>query len=245
MTISIIPNEGYEIADIKVTGESGQVVKTEKSGENMYIFTMPQERIVVDVTYKSKSTQDATAHSFSDVADNAWYNFAVQYVTENGYFNGTSNNTFSPDSSMTRAMFATVLGRLEGIDESIYTGSPFNDVLAGQWYSACIKWASDNNIINGVGNGNFNPNAKITREQIAVMLYRYAEFNGQNVQVTDASVIDNMSDRDLVSGYAQDAVIWAVSKGIINGTGSGIAPKNDATRAQVAQIIMNYKENIS
>ena len=227
---------------------------------------MPSGKVTVNVTYKEDpAAQNPAAGKFADVADTAWYKEAVYYVADKGYFKGTSDTLFSPDVTMTRAMFATVIGRLAGIDESKYTGdvtdenslenrggsaasaggSAFSDVPEGQWYSAYIRWASENDIVNGVGGGKFDPDAKITREQMAAMMYRYAKFAG--VDLTSAAAVDTtafnaFADRDSVSAYAKDAMIWATAKGIINGNGTGLAPKSDATRAQVAQIIRNYEE---
>lgn len=179
---------------------------------------------------------------FTDVPDGAWYEEAVDFVTENGYFNGVSDTLFSPDGTMTRAMFATAVSRLAGIDESEYTGSSFSDVKEGQWYSAYVKWAADNGIINGIGDGRFDPDAEITREQMTAMLYRYAEYTG--IDVTPASGADEafaaFSDSASVSDYAEETMIWAVGEKILNGTDGRLMPKEDATRAQVAQIFANF-----
>ena len=143
---------------------------------------------------------------------------------------------------MTRAMFATAAGRLAGIDVSDYAGSAFSDVPEGQWYSAYVKWAADNGIVNGVGDGRFDPDAEITREQMTALLCRYAEYAG--IDVTPASgaseAFGAFSDSASVSDYAEESMIWAVGEGLISGSEGRLLPKEDATRAQVAQIVMNF-----
>ena len=203
---------------------------------------MPSGKVTVDVAYKTDAAPGSGG--FTDVPAGAWYEEAVNYVVENGYFKGVSDRLFDPDGTMTRAMFATAVGRMAGADESNYAGSAFSDVPQGQWYSAYVKWASDNGIVNGVGGGRFEPDTKITREQMAAMLYRYAEYAG--VDVTPAAgasaAFAAFPDSASVSGYAKDAMIWAVGAGVINGSDGKLQPQADATRAQVAQIIMNYAE---
>ena len=246
VTVTAAPKDGYEADTVKVTDEKGGAVAVTDNGDGTYTFTMPQGKVSVDVTWKS-SGQPSVTGKFADVSDGAWYKDAVYYVADHGYFKGTSDTLFSPDVTMTRAMFATVIGRLAGADASQYGGSAFSDVPEGQWYSAYVKWASENDIVNGVGGGKFDPDAKITREQMAAMMYRYAKFAGVDLTsaaASDATAFNAFADRDSVSAYAKDAMIWATAKGIINGTGAGLAPKSDATRAQVAQIIKNYDEKI-
>ena len=244
ITITVKPAGGYLIDGVKVTDEKKNAVTVKDNGDGTYTFTLPSGKVTVDVTYKADpSAQNPASGRFIDVVDSAWYHDAVYYAADNGYFKGTSDTLFSPDVTMTRAMFATVIGRMAGVDESKYSGSAFSDVPEGQWYSAYIKWASENDIVNGVGGGKFEPDTKITREQMAAMMYRYAKFAGVDLTsaaATDATAFNAFADRDSVSAYAKDAMIWATAKGIINGNGTGLAPKSDATRAQVAQIIMNY-----
>ena len=249
ITITVKPADGYLVDGVKATDEKKNAVTIKDNGDGTYTFTLPEGKVTVDVTYKTDpSAQNPATDRFIDVADSAWYHDAVYYAADNGYFKGTSDTLFSPDVTMTRAMFATVIGRMAGIDESKYSGSAFSDVPEGQWYSACIKWASENGVVNGVGGGKFEPDTKITREQMAAMMYRYAKFAGVDLTsaaATDATAFNAFADRDSVSAYAKDAMIWATAKGIINGNGTGLAPKSDATRAQVAQIIMNYAKQVA
>ena len=182
---------------------------------------------------------------FNDVSTSAWYYDAVNYAVSMGLMNGVGNNNFAPDSPMTRAMLVTVLWR--------YEGSPtegrniFSDVPGGQWYTDAVAWAAANSIVGGVGNGKFNPNGNITREQLATILYRYAEKKG-----FDTSKRDNLSlfsDKDKVSNYAKDAIRWAVAEGLISGNVINgktlLDPQGNATRAQVATILMRFIQNIA
>lgn len=185
---------------------------------------------------------------FSDIPDGAWYEEAVAAVVREGYFLGTGNGMFSPQSPMTRAMFVTVLSRMEGIEETAYSGTAFSDVPTGEWYSASVQWASEHGIVEGVGEGRFDPEGRVTREQMATILYRYAAYASVDVSAADASKFHAFGDKDEVSSWAVNAMIWATANGIINGTTQGtgvvIAPKDSATRAQVAQIVKNYRENV-
>ena len=176
---------------------------------------------------------------FTDVAADAWYADAVKYVTEKGYFNGTSATEFSPEMAMTRAMFVTVLGRRAGVNPSIYSGSEYTDVPDGQWYSAYVKWAALNGIVSGVGDHRFDQDGLVTREQMTAILYRYANFCGLDTTADDSRFL-SFPDQEQVSDYAKDAMIWATARGILNGTEQGLEPQQNATRAQVAQIIINY-----
>ena len=138
----------------------------------------------------------------------------------------------------------TGVGRLEGMDPQRYTAQSFEDVASGVWYAPYVEWAIRNGVISGYGNGKFGPNDPITREQMAVIMYRYAQFKGIDVSVTDSSRFESFTDKDSVSSYAKEAMIWATANGIINGTDVGLEPQKNASRAQVAQIIKNYSEKI-
>lgn len=178
---------------------------------------------------------------FTDVSRTDWFYDAVAFVVENGYFNGTSATTFSPDSPMTRAMFVTVLGRLAGVDVDNNATGGFTDVKAGSYYAGYVAWAAENGIVNGTSATTFSPDGLVTREQMAAFLYRYAKYQGMDVTAS-SDALDAFSDADAVSGWAREAMAWATDRQIINGTGHGVAPQATATRAQVAQIILNFSQ---
>ncbi|MDR1329816.1 MAG: S-layer homology domain-containing protein [Oscillospiraceae bacterium] len=185
--------------------------------------------------------------AFADVSSNAWYSDGVKFTSSHELFQGTDNGGFAPEMSMTRGMLATVLHRLENAPTA--TGDLFSDVAGDAYYAEAIIWASANSIVNGTGDG-FAPDAEINREQLTVMLYRYYvwTFAGDGgrpgtVAPTDAN-LSAFPDADGVSEWAEDAVIWAVGIGLINGRDSGLAPQGTATRAEVAVILERFIENV-
>lgn len=196
---------------------------------------------------KGKNHEDyCPSKKYKDIDTSLWYHEALDYVLIREYFKGTSESTFEPDGTMTRAMFVTVLSRMEGIDQSQYTGSDFTDVKTGQWYSAAIQWASKNNIVNGIGGGLFNPDGNVTREQMAAIMYRYANYKKIDTAKADTEKYKSFTDKDKVSDWAVEAMTWATGVGIINGMGNNkLAPQESSTRAQVAQIVKNYDEKVA
>ena len=190
-------------------------------------------------------TSDCPSAAFNDVVLDIWYHEAVDFVVENGLMNGTSATTFSPEDTMTRAMLVTVLWRYEGSPKA--EASDFTDVAADAYYAQAVAWAAENGVVNGVGEGRFDPNGSITREQLATILYRYAEKKG--LDVTKTTDMDIFPDEGSVSTYAVKAMSWAVAEGLITGMKEGsvhyLAPQGDATRAQVATILMRFIQNIA
>lgn len=187
---------------------------------------------------KKSSLHAEKLGSFNDVTTADYYYDAVKLVTEKGLFNGTSATTFEPFTSVTRAMFVTVLGRLDGSDMSGYTKTTFADVVAGQWYTSYVEWAAANGIVNGVGNGIYNINGTVTVEQACTILYRYA--NGKAAKAPSGIVIDEFADSASVSSWATDGVKWALENGIYTGVSGKLNPSQPASRALVAQIFYNY-----
>ena len=179
---------------------------------------------------------------YADVSEKAWYYDAVQYATQNGLMNGVGGNKFDPNGEMTRAMLVTVLWRYEG--QPMGYENKFTDVNAksGSWYINAVAWAAENNIVNGVGGNKFDPNGDITREQMAAILFRYA--NGKNIDTSKRGDLTSFPDANQVSAWAKDAVQWTVAEGIINGSDGKLLPKGNATRAQVSTILMRFIENI-
>jgi hypothetical protein len=183
------------------------------------------------------------AKTFDDVKPGAWYEDAVAFVTARELFNGTSATTFAPELEMTRAMLATVLYRLEG-EPAVTSANPYTDVKSGEWYTDAIIWASENGIVNGYGDGIFGTDDNITREQIVTILYRYAKFKGYDVSAT--TDLAKYDDAGKVSDYALDAVKWANKIGLLNGrTDTELAPQGNATRAEVATLLMRFIENVA
>ena len=177
---------------------------------------------------------------FADVSGSDWFYNDVRYVYEKGIMDGTGADRFSPNAPLTRAMIVTILYRMAG-SPSVSGSSDFTDVAAGKWFAKAVAWAAANGIVNGYGDSLFGPNDPVTREQLAAILYRYAVYGGMTA-VTLEENLGGFADTAQLSAYAIQAMNWAVGQGLINGSGSNLVPKAQATRAQVAAIIHRYLE---
>ncbi len=178
---------------------------------------------------------------FTDApARDNWAYEGINFCVSNGIMNGISETIFDPNGKVTRAQLVTILYRIAGEPEVTFKGT-FSDVEANKWYSDAIEWAAANGIVNGVGNQKFDPNGKITREQIAVILYRYSNKPAVSGELTE------FPDAQSVSDYAKEALVWAISEGLINGINSNgvivLAPNATASRAQIASIIMRFLDS--
>lgn len=241
VTITATPDEGYKVGTITVKDKDGKEIEVKDAGNGKYTFVMPASKVEISATFveddgkPTDPTQPTTpsAVTYSDVAETAWYYDAVKYVTEKGLMNGVGNDRFAPNSNLTRAMFAQILYNKAG--KPAAGASTFTDVAAGQWYADAVSWAAAQGVVNGIGNGMFGPNNNITREQLAVMLYRYASSPAVTGSVT------GFNDAGQISSYAKNAMAWATTNGVMNGKGDGrLDPKGLATRAEVAQMMQNY-----
>ena len=211
------------------------------SGGTLYVADAEAGIKAIEVSAGAAQTSDKV---FSDIVASAWYRDAVTYAYNNGLFNGTSATTFAPQTPMTRGMFVTVIGRLYGKtygSEIIGGDSTFTDVPAGQYYSGPAAWAADNGLVSGIGGGLFAPNSNVTRQQMAAIIYAYAKLMGKNVTPASsaAETFNAMPDSATVASWAKDAFIWAVGAEVIKGKDGNLAPNATATRAEVAQILLN------
>lgn len=187
------------------------------------------------------TTLAAGESPFTDVKTSDWFYDGVQYVYEHDMMNGTGNGKFSPNETTTRGMIVTILHRLEGTPSA--NGTAFSDVASGKWYSEAVIWASSNDIVNGYGNGKFGPEDTITREQMAAILYRYANY--KSYDVSSSADLSKYTDSAQISSYAAESMAWANAAGLISGTtNTTLSPKGSATRAQAATILMRFCENI-
>ena len=178
---------------------------------------------------------------FTDVKGSAWYYDAVKFVFDNNFMDGVGDGKFNPDGTLTRAMIAQVLYNLEGETGSYPT--VFDDVAKSAWYADAVNWAAASGIVEGKGNGKFDPNAAITRQEMAAILYRYSELKGYDV--SDVDSLAAFTDADKVASWAKEPMGWAVENYVINGKGNGkLDPTGTATRAEVAQILMNLCNNV-
>lgn len=217
-----------------------------QAGEKTYTCTRcgetRTERIPATGEKPCDGGADCPSGRFTDVSPEKWYHPYVDYVVAHGLFGGTSQTTFAPDAPMTRAMLVTVLWRYEGEPKGY--ANTFSDVNAkdGSWYIDAVAWAAANGVVNGVSTDRFAPNSNITREQMATILFRYAQKKGLN---TDRrGDLSGFPDAGSVSGYAKEPLQWCVAEGIINGSDGKLLPQGNATRAQVATILTRYIENI-
>lgn len=221
VTITVTPDAGYELGKLTVTDAKGNTIATTKKDDNKYTFTMPDGKVTVTPTFTKIAEEKPSASNYVDVASSAWYADAVKYVADKGLMSGTGDKKFSPNASTTRGMLMTVLARYAGKDTAGST----------PWYQAGMDWAKENGVSDGT-----KPTENITREQLVTMLYRSAG------SPAASGSLDNFSDSASVGGYAVNAMKWAVANGIVNGSNGKLNPKNNATRAEVAAILMRFCE---
>lgn len=229
VTFTFKPDTGYKVKDVKVNGKSVGAVKT---------YTI--DKLTVSTRIEVEFTNGKLP--FTDVRESDWFYEDVAFAYENGLFAGTSDTTFSPNASMTRAMLVTVLYRLEG-QPAVNGRSGFSDVQYNGYYEDAVTWAANNGIVNGTSDTTFSPNANVTREQMAAILYRYAQHKKYNTAAS--SSLNGFSDHAGVSGYAVTPLQWAVAEKLVNGTAGKLMPTGNATRAQVAAILHRFVENVA
>ena len=239
ITVTVKPDAGYELDELTVTDAKNKDLKVTKRSETTYTFHMADSKVTVEASFTKDGTVQKPDTRFDDVAKSAWYYKAVEYVAENGIMSGVSAREFAPNAGFSRAMLAQTLYAMSG-KPAVKAESIFADVAANAWYADAVNWAAEKGYVSGVGDGKFAPDASITREQMALILYRYAGS-------PDASgmVLREFADGDSVSAYAVDAIRWAVHEGLISGMENNtLAPQGTATRAQVAQILMNFHQKL-
>ena len=239
ITVTVKPDAGYELDELTVTDAKNKDLKVTKRSETTYTFHMADSKVTVEASFTKDGTVQKPDTRFDDVAKSAWYYKAVEYVAENGIMSGVSAREFAPNAGFSRAMLAQTLYAMSG-KPTVKVEGTFADVAANAWYADAVNWAAEKGYVSGVGDGKFAPDASITREQMALILYRYAGS-------PDASgmVLREFADGDSVSAYAVDAIRWAVHEGLISGMENNtLAPQGTATRAQVAQILMNFHQKL-
>ena len=233
ITVTAAPADGYELDSITVKGEKAGSV-TVKDG----VFVMPADDVTVTVRFKEKKTEPKPAPTFTDVKPGDWFYEAVQYAAEKGLMNGVGDGKFDPNGTTTRGMIVTILYRLEG-EPAIRSGMPFSDVKESDWYAKAVSWAERKGIVTGYGDGRFGPNDPITREQMATILYRYAQTKGQGFQGLWSFQLD-FPDAGDVSPWATEAMSWMVMQGVVGGKDGKLAPGGSASRAEAAAMLMRF-----
>ena len=222
VTITVTPNKDQKLKSLEVIDQNGNSLPLTDLGNGKFSFVMPAGKVTVKPVF---GAGNAYVNPYMDVQTNDWYFGAVQYVTENGLMNGTGNG-FEPNLATSRAMIWTILARMSNV----------NTASGGEWYAVAQQWAK----ANGVSDGTM-PNGTITREQLAAMLYRYAVSKGM-VKAPVTANLGIFAGASSVSTYANEAMQWAVSTGLINGMDGKLNPQGSATRAQVATMLMRFAE---
>ena len=240
VTITPVPDAGYQVGTVSVTDRFGQAVAVDQQADGTYTFVMPDGQVTVDVTFLQGEAPDLP---FSDVTESDWFYDAVTYAYENGLMDGVGTGLFAPNSEATRAQLVTILYRLAG-QPAPSGDSGFSDVETGTWYTDAVAWAAQNGIVNGVSDTQFAPGDDITREQLAVILYRYATYQGYDV--SQRADLSGFVDAGTISTYAQEALSWANAQGLVLGfEDDSLRPQGNASRAQIAAVLMRFCQTVA
>lgn len=250
VTITVTPPTGSTIDSVTATDKNGKTI-TVSGGNGKYTFKMPASAVTVTVKYKQNNTdtvgdcpKDNTCpiDPFTDTENTKWWHDGIHYCLENGLMKGVSTNRFSPNGTTTRAMIVTILWRMENSPATSASMS-FKDVPSGQWYTEAIRWAQSTGVVTGYNADTFGPNDNITREQLAAILYRYAD--SHKLDVTARNSLSQFTDAADISSWALENIKWANAAGLVSGrTAAQLAPKANATRAEAASMIQRFCENI-
>lgn len=237
--IDATPNTGYKVKSVTVVDKYNDSIKVyESSTANRYYFTMPDSNVTVNVEF----TPRVMSNPFTDVKSTDWFYDAVNYVYSEGIMDGTSVYMFSPNNATSRGMLVTILWRLAG--QPVVTGTSFSDVSSSSYYYYAVLWASKYGIVDGLGNNMFGPDQAITREQFAVILYRYAQHCGYSTSAN--STLVGYADSNKISSYALTAMRWACGAGLFEGDErANLNPQGQTTRAAAAKLLMTFQENVA
>ena len=244
VTLTADPDKGYILESITVTDKNGDEVKlTKKDGK--YTFTMPASKVTVKASFmKENPNTGAWENPFADVVEGAWYYDSIRYAYENGLIAGYPNGLFGINDTITRGQIATILWRMEESPVVNYAMT-FEDVGAGMYYAEAIRWAASEGIVGGYTATQFGPDDAITREQLAAILWRYAQHKKYDVSVGEDTNILSYADALTVSEWAVPAMQWANGVGLIQGSDNNLMPKGNATRAQAAAILHRFCETVT
>lgn len=234
VTITVTPGRNATVQRITVTDEDGERLKLTENRDGTYSFTMPNGAANVYARFSGSGLP------FADVPSGSWYYDDIAYVYDTGLMTGLTATTFGPNLSTTRGMIVTILWRMEN-EPAAKHGCPFADVRRGSYYEQAIAWASENGIVTGFDASTFAPDRAITREQLAAILFRFAAYRGMDA-VTLRETLSSFQDQAAISVYAVSALNWAVSEGLMQGTGDKLEPTGNATRAQVAAMLRRFMQ---
>ncbi|WP_454941426.1 S-layer homology domain-containing protein, partial [Evtepia sp.] len=240
VTLTPAPDAGYEVVDVTVTDRFGDAVEVTEQADGTYTFTMPNGQVSVNVTFVEVQTEPLP---FTDVSETDWFHDAVQYVYDNGLMGGVGDGQFAPNATTNRAMVVTILYRLAG-EPAVSGDAAFTDVADGLWYTDAVLWAAQKGIVNGISATEFAPAGDLTREQLATILFRYAESAGYDVSAS--ADLSGFPDADQIQSYAAQALSWAVAEGLLQGfEDDTLRPQGNATRAQIATILMRFCQTVA
>lgn len=240
VTITVSPDEAYMLDELTVT-TGGKEVEVKDNGDGTYTFKMPSADAKIVVTFAEdpdwEPEPEEPAMPFTDVNDNDWFYDVVLYAYDNGLMTGVSATEFAPNQTTTRGMIVSMLARLEGVTSA--EDASFADVAANDWYATAVNWAASVGVVNGYEDDTFRPNAPITREQMAAILYNYADYKGYDVSAR--ADLSDYADAASISSWAEDVLAWANAEGLINGmTATTIDPQGATTRAQTAAMFERF-----
>ncbi len=239
VTLTVTPDEGYQLDRLTVRDADGDRIDLERVSDSRFTFEMPRSKVTVEAVFTK--IEPAPPLPFADVPTGHWAYEAIRYVWENGLMAGTSATAFGPDAPLTRGQLVTILWRAAGSPQVNYL-MDFSDVDPAAWYGEAVRWASALRIAGGYGDGRFGPDDPVTREQLAVMLYQYAWNAGYDL-TGGGMALREYDDYEAVSPWALEALDWAVSAGILSGTGATtLSPQSTATRAQAAVMLERFCE---
>ena len=244
VTLTVSPDEGYVLDELVVLDANGDEIELTQVSETRYTFTMPRGTVTIEAAFVEgeEPGHACPSENYDDLSTSAWYHKAVDYMLENGMMAGVSATQFDPEGTLDRAMLVQILWAMAGRPAAV--GSEFDDVAAGAWYHDAVVWAAGLGIVGGYGDGSFGPEDPITREQLALILYQFARTMDYDLSATAG--LSGYADAGSVSGWAEEALSWAVGAGLISGKDGGVLdPTGTATRAEVAVILMNFCENIA
>ena len=235
VTLTPAPDAGYEVGEVTVTDRFGDTVEVTENADGTYTFTMPNGQVKVEVTFVESQPEPLP---FTDVKEGDWFHDAVRYVYDNGLMDGVGDGQFAPNATTNRAMVVTILYRLAG-EPAVSGDVAFTDVAPGLWYTDAVAWAAQKGIVNGISETEFSPSGDLTREQLATILFRYAEAKGYDVSA--AADLSGFPDAGDIQSYATQALSWAVAEGLLQGfEDDSLQPGGTATRAQIATILMRF-----
>lgn len=240
VTITVSPDEAYMLDEMTLTS-GGKDVEVTDNGDGTYTFTMPSGDVKIEVTFAEdpnwEPEPEEPAMPFTDVNENDWFYDVVFYAYDNGLMTGVSATEFAPNQTTTRGMIVSMLARLEGVTSAESAG--FTDVAESDWYATAVNWAASVGVVNGYEDDTFRPNAPITREQMAAILYNYADYKGYDVSAR--ADLSDYADAASISSWAEDVLAWANAEGLINGmTATTIDPQGATTRAQTAAMFERF-----